>query len=33
MSRPFTYFEPSASRSSGASLNRIVEIYVPVSSS
>ena len=24
-SRPFTYFEPSASRSSGASLNRIVE--------
>ena len=32
-SRPFTYFEPSASRFSGASLNRIVEIYVPVSSS
>ena len=32
-SRPFTYFEPSASRSSGASLNRIVEIYVHVSSS
>ena len=32
-SRPFTYFEPSASRSSGASLNRIAEIYVHVSSS
>ena len=32
-SRPFTYLEPSGSRSSGASLNRIVEIYVPVSSS
>ena len=32
-SRPFKYLEPSGSRSSGASLNRIVEIYVPVSSS
>ena len=33
-SRPFTYLEPSiAARSSGASLNRSVEIYVPVSSS
>ena len=34
-SRPFTYREPSiTARSSGASLlNRIVEIYVPVSSS
>ena len=33
-SRPFTYREPSSTaRSSGASLNRIVEIYVPESSS
>ena len=33
-SRPFTYLEPSiTARSSGASLNRIVEIYVPVAPS